>query len=310
MISNCRVMPILIFLAVTQFTCKSLKTAYEVSVKEAGAFDLAYILVKNKNFEYRVYFDKSNQKPAWRSLSHLNTINEEVLKFNTKIKDSVELADVCFVSNKNYTSPAMAKTRWIIQNQDSTKLSSLAKNEIYSLLPHEQVHALQQQFGVCQQLPRWFEEGQAVWIEYKVLSNIDPKKWNEQFLFLKKEYDNAVMNGDKIPVENWGGMGFSVEAIKRQLTPEGIKYLEKHGRTPPGVTLSFTPEDATIEHSIASHAANYYKSYLIFKAIESDIGTQELIIWNSEILEQCYNSNQIINSLKSKYGLDISEKLK
>jgi len=301
---------ILIVLICLFYTTNSYSQDYSININEASSTDLGYYNVKGSTFEYNIFFDSFNKKVAYQAIPHLSEMYKEVLKFFKIEKESINWADVAFVNNEDYKAPAMGNTRWVIQNQDSKELSSLATDEIYELIAHEQVHALQQQFGACQQLPRWFTEGQAVWIESKVLSSINPETWEETLLFLMKEYDKAVKNGEEIPVEDWGGMGFSIDAVKKQLTPEGIKYLEKHGRTPPGVTISLTPEDIKDDHSITLHAANYYKSYLIFKDIEDDIGTQELIHWNSEILEQCFDSNQIINSLKSKYGLDISEKLK
>lgn len=273
--------------------------------KDPNSKDLGYYNIQANTFEYKVYFDSINEKSAAQAIPHLYKLYEEILKYSRVQGDSIKWADVAFVNNEGYISPAFGNTRWLIQNQDSTKLSTSAKNKIYSLIPHEQVHTLQQQNGVCQKLPRWFEEGQAVWMEDKVLSRINPKIWEEGLLFLKKEYDKAVIKGEEIPVKIWGGMGFSIDAIKKQLTPEGIEYLEKLGTTPPGVTISLTPEDAIDNHSIISHAANYYKSYLIFKALENGIGTQELIIWNSEVIKECYSSSQIVNSLKSKCDFDI-----
>ncbi len=302
----------ILFLQICLFyTLNSYSQAYEVNKKEAGSKDLAYYDVISNEFEYKVYFDSFNEKAAFEAIPYLHEVYKEILKFNIVKCNLIKWADVCFVSDENYKSPALGNTRWLIQNENHTDLSHQAKDKIYSILAHEQVHALQSQFENCKNLPRWFEEGQAVWTESKILSHLTPKKWSKRFENLKKANKSKRLNGIMTSLESWGGMGFSIEAIKKQLTPEGVKYLEEHGETPPGVTLSFEPTDfKEKKNDIFSHAAYYYKSYIIFKVIEDDIGTKELITWSKHILSKCYDTNEIINSLKERYGLDISEKLK
>jgi len=302
---------ILISLICLFFVSNLYSQTYKVDKKESSSQDLAYYSVTDKEFEYKVYFDSINEKAASRAISYLNKLYDEILK-SFKVKNGLsKWADVAFVNDEGYKSPAYENTRWVIQNQKTDGLSNQAKKEIYSIIVHEQVHALQRQFENCKSLPRWFKEGQAIWIESRVLSHLTPKEWDKSFNKLKKISEDKILNEKMTPLENWGGMGFSIEAIKRQLTPVGIEYLEKHGTTPPGVTLSFKPTDFNEEgHNLFSHAVNYYKSYLIFKSIQDNIGTKVLIDWNKDILNECYTTNEIVNSLKEKYNVDITEKLK
>jgi len=302
---------ILISLICLSYAPNLYSQAYKVDKKDSSSQDLAYYSVTDNEFKYKVYFDSINEKAASESIPYLHELYKEILKFNKVKDDLVQWADVSFVSDEKYKSPTQGITRWVIQNQDAAGLSPQAKNKIHSIIGHEQVHALQGQFKNCKNLPRWFEEGQAVWTEDKILSYLTPKEWNERFKNLQEAYKSQSLNEKTVPLEEWGGMGFDIEAIKRQLTPEGIKYLEKHGTTPPGVTLSFTPKDfREKEHDILYHAVNYYKSYMIFKEIEDTIGTEKLIDWNKYVLNKCYTTNEIINTLKEEYSLDISEKLK
>ncbi len=286
---------------------------YKFSKSDADAKDLAYYkVVVNTGFEYKVYFDVKNETAAFQAIPHLNKTYKEILKVFKAKENSPKFADVVIVSNKDYKLPVLGNKKWKIQNDDSASLSIKAKDEIYSLMSHEQVHALQNQFGNCNKLPRWFEEGQAMWIEGKTLSYLTPKKWNIRLNNFKQiKEDEESKNKKTTALENWKGVGFSIEAIKKQLTPEGIKYLEKHGVTPPGVTLSFKPSDFKEEnHDILSHASKYFKSYMVFNLIEDKIGIKEFIKWNSHVLNKCYSSNEIVNSLKEEYNLDINKELK
>ena len=179
-INGISIFPVIFILLLTT---NSYSQDYMVNKKSASSEDLEYYNIETSTFEYKVHFDSFNKKAASQAISHLQKIYNEVLKYYKLEGHFSGWADIAFVNKEDYKSPALGNTRWVIQNKDSTKLTASAKSEIYSLIPHEQVHALQQQFGGCEKLPRWFEEGQAVWIEYKVLSNIDPKKWDEQNVY-------------------------------------------------------------------------------------------------------------------------------
>ena len=271
--------------------------------------DLDYYLVEDeeKNIEYKVYFDKKNENAAIEAINHLNTIYREVLKFYISNGEKIDWADIAFVNDTTYLAPAFGTTRWIIQNQ-TENLSQKAEKQLYDLIGHEQVHAWQKQFATCNDLPRWFEEGQAVWLESKVAYNLQPKVFKEMLNSRKEQYDKVIKEDGKLNLASWGGITVKSGSIRKQLTPEGQKYFDENGRTPPGATFSISPEDM-IEDNV-NQSARYYGSYLLFKKLEEKMGMEKLKEWVYDTLQNTpCESEVLVKKLKKQYNLDISKDL-
>ncbi|WP_424001464.1 hypothetical protein [Maribacter sp. IgM3_T14_3] len=271
--------------------------------------DLAFYIVKGeeKNIEFKVYFDENNENAAMEAISHLLRIYREILKFHISNGEKINWADVAFVNDANYLAPAFGTTRWIIQNR-TDNLSQKAENQIYDLIGHEQVHALQEHFVTCDDLPRWFEEGQAVWSEFKVTRNLQPELFEALLNSRKKQYDSVIKADGKLNLASWGGIAVKPESIIKQLTPEGKKYFDENGRTPPGATFNISPQDM-IEDNV-NQSARYYGSYLLFKRLEEKMGVENLKEWVYDTLQNIpCESEVLVKKLKERYKVDISKEL-
>ncbi|WP_435263523.1 hypothetical protein [Tenacibaculum sp. nBUS_03] len=92
------------------------------------------------------------------------------------------------------------------------------------------------------------------------MENLVPITYDKQSKLLKKEYDKVIKRDAKINLQSWGGIAVNKETVRKQLTPERQKYLDKNGNTPPGTTIKFTSEDMIKDNK--NEAARYYSSYL------------------------------------------------
>jgi hypothetical protein len=289
------------------FSCNQMDYTYQKH--NSANKDLAFYFVKGKekNIEFKVYFDEINENAATEAIGHLFRIYREVLKFHISNGEKINWADVAFVNNANYLAPAFGTTRWIIQNR-TANLSPEAENQIYNLIGHEQVHALQVQFITCYELPRWFEEGQAVWSESKVTRNLQPKVFKELLNSRKKQYDSVIKADGKLNLASWGGIAVKPESIIKQLTPEGKKYFDENGVTPPGATFNISPQDM-IEDNV-NQSARYYGSYLLFKRLEEKIGIENLKEWVYDTLKNTpCESEVLVKKIIEQYDVDISKEL-
>ena len=280
---------------------------YTYLKKDSLNNDLASYQIQdsNANLEYTVYFDEKNEKAALEAIPHLNTIYREVLKFHKTDGEKMNWADIAIVADTSYLAPVSNTTRWVIFNQ-TEKLSQQAEEQLYDLIGHEQVHAWQKQFSTCNDTPRWFVEGQAAWSESKVTKNLKPKIFEKVNHNRKKEYDKVMKKDGNLNLTSWGGVIVLPETIRKQLTPEGQKYFDKTGKTPPGATFNITPADMTQDN--VNQPARYYGSYLLFKKLEDEIGLENLKEWIYETVKSApCNNEALIKKLENQYNIDISE---
>ncbi len=271
--------------------------------------DLASYQIQDSdaNLEYTVYFDEKNEKVALEAIPHLNTIYREVLKFHITDGEKMNWADVAIVSDTSYLAPVSNTTRWVIFNQ-SEKLSQQAEQRLYDLIAHEQVHAWQKQFSTCNDTPRWFIEGQAVWSESKVTKKLKPNIFEQVVNKRKKEYDKVIKENGSLSLKTWGGVIVLPETIRKQLTPEGQKYFDETGKTPPGATFNITPADMTEDN--VNQPARYYGSYLLFKKLEDKMGLDNLKKWIYETVKNTpCDEKALLTALEKQYNIDISKEL-
>lgn len=92
------------------------------------------------------------------------------------------------------------------------------------------------------------------------MENLVPITYDKQSKLLKKEYDKVIKRNAKINLASWGGIAVNKETVRKLLTPERQKYLNKNRSTPPGTTIKFTSEDMIEDNK--NEAARYYSSYL------------------------------------------------
>lgn len=213
----------------------------------------------------------------------------------------VNWAQVAFSRDPNYQPPRhQDTTRWTILLQPEGALGQRGQQDLYSLVPHEQVHAIQEDFG---QLPRWYAEGMATWAGLKATSAFRPHLEAEKRAELSRE---RLAVTEPLRLIAWGGIVPKPEAIMRQITAEQRQRMAAEpGYMPPG-PFSFNADDLVSDES--NTAARYAASLALFEAVEAKAGSDGVRAWIAEVakLPDPKKSSEIVRLAKDVAGVDLS----
>jgi hypothetical protein len=215
---------------------------------------------------------------------------------------TVKWSEIVFTRDENYVPPRdkEAVVRWSVPLSKTGVLESIGREQLFSTIPHEQVHAIQSPFG---EIPRWFSEGMAEWAGLKATKLVAPD------LYVKrKEQLGAAMKSATTPLalKSWGGVKPKPEAILRQLTPEQKRRMASDpGYFPPG-PFTFGPDDFISDES--NTLARYAASLQVFEGVEQASSIEGMRAWFQSVrsLPSPKKTSDIVRLAKETTGVDIS----
>jgi len=211
---------------------------------------------------------------------------------------------VAFTRDPGYQPPRHeGLSRWTIPLDPAGRLGSEGKLALHYVVPHEQVHQIQRNFG---HLPRWYAEGMAVWAGLKATSELAPRLEAERRAFLARE---RLAVTESLKLREWGGMTVKPEAILRQMTPEQReRKAADPDYLPPG-PFSFAPDDIVSDES--NTFARYAASLALFETIEAKAGPEQVRVWIAEVakLPDPKKSEDIARIAKEVTGVDVENML-
>lgn len=258
--------------------------------------------IKDRELSFLVYSEpsdvlivKNNSAPlilAYRSLAGSIGVDPS----------SVKWSEVVLTRDENYTPPRDKEevVRWPVPLTSTGMLESLGREQLFSTIPHEQVHAIQKVFG---ELPRWFSEGMAEWAGLRATKLIAPTLYEKR----KKQLDAALeLSTTPAALKSWGSVKPKPEAILRQLTPEQKQRMASEpGYFPPG-PFTFGPDDFISDES--NTLARYAASLRVFEEIERSSSLGAMQRWFDAIrdLPSPKQTSDIVRLAKDATGVDIS----
>lgn len=258
--------------------------------------------IKDRELSFLVYSEpsdvlivKNNSAPlilAYRSLAGSIGVDPS----------SVKWSEVVLTRDENYTPPRDKEevVRWPVPLTSTGMLESLGREQLFSTIPHEQVHAIQKVFG---ELPRWFSEGMAEWAGLRATKLVAPTLYEKR----KKQLDAALeLSTTPAALKSWGSVKPKPEAILRQLTPEQKQRMASEpGYFPPG-PFTFGPDDFISDES--NTLARYAASLRVFEEIERSSSLEAMQTWFDAIrdLPSPKQTSDIVRLAKDATGVDIS----
>lgn len=218
---------------------------------------------------------------------------------------TVQWSEIVFTRDENYVPPRdkEAVVRWSVPLSKTGVLESIGREQLFSTIPHEQVHAIQGPFG---EIPRWFSEGMAEWAGLKATKLVAPDLYAK-----RKEQLDAAMASATAPLalKSWGGVKPKPEAMLRQLTPEQKQRMASDpGYFPPGPFI-FGPADFISDES--NTLARYAASLRVFEKIEQASSIAGMHAWFQSVrgLPSPKKTSDIVRLAKETTGVDISGKI-
>lgn len=263
--------------------------------------NLRGVSVTGKDFSFQVYRDANDLKAAESVSAELSKVYEILADTFGLAPNEVIWSQVALSRDPNYEPPRHDNlTRWTIPLDKSGALGPSGKDALYVLIPHEQVHAIQNRFG---NFPRWYSEGMAEWAGLKATSALQ--------LHLAHKRREALSNArlsvkEPLNLQSWGGISPKPEAVMRQITPEQrARMLSEPGYMPPG-PFSFGPGDLVSDES--NTLARYAASLEIFETIEAKAGPKQMLSWLNAVakLPNPKKTDEIVKLANSLAGVDIS----
>lgn len=252
---------------------------------------------------FTVHFDRDSTSIAKESIPFLAFVYREVAQLLVVSPSNVEWDAVLFARNSK--DLVLANKPWDMDVGVDGRLSESGDRSLHLTVPHEQAHSTQD--GV-KELPRWFTEGQASWVEMKFAEKWAPK-WART---LRDEYTAALKEFTApIALGQWGGVIVKDEAFLRQMTPEQRVQFKKDGVLPSGGGhWSFKPGDYVSDES--NIRARYAAALVLFERIEKQAGRDALQAWFKAVRgAKVPITNEAVASLALTHTrLDISADLK
>jgi len=282
----------------------SLNVSAAVKVDEINnSYDLPSFSVSNttNNQSFNVYYTPKLKSVAFQSIEILDKMYAALANNAGLLPKEVKWAELAFVEDENYIPPRSEDVvRWKIVHSVQEELSDKAIEQIYLFISHEQTHSIQKRI-TCD-LPRWFEEGQAMWNELKIAQNWNSSSYKKERQSFEQEYKQIE---GKLNLDGWGGMMVKPEAIERQLTPEQKQKMKDDPNYSPPGPFSFGPGDLMSDES--NTGARYFASLTIFELLEKRLGNDKLKSLFKDVytMTSC-NSAELKEIIKSNYGVDLS----
>ena len=267
-------------------------TGAELVATEVQGHGLSFLVYRSPDDAEVVNASSEAMSLAYRVLADAIGINPE----------DIQWAEVAFTRNESYVAPRdkQGVVRWVVPLSAAGAMGAAGEEQLFSTIPHEQVHALQKAFG---ELPRWFSEGMAEWAGLRATKRVSPALYAAR----KEELDAAARSATAPPdLKSWGGVKPKPEAIFRQLTPEQKQRMAREpGYFPPG-PFTFGPDDFISDES--NTFARYAASLRVFEAMESASSDEAMRAWFQAVrdLPSPKTTSDIVKLAKEIAGVDIS----
>jgi hypothetical protein len=255
---------------------------------------------------FRVYFDEGSAQVAEDSVPVLAAFYRELAEIIGIDGGRVDWSSVAFVQNPEYNPPRRGgEVRWKVLVESNGQIGPAGINDLYLVLPHEQVHAIQGTF--TGDLPRWFKEGQATWAGLKVTERWRPELARKERAGLTQAH-KAANEPLKLPV--WGGVRVKPEAILRQLTPEQRERMLKDPTYEAPGPFTFGQGDFISDESSAR--ARYGASLDVFERLEQSAGRKVMHAWFRSAWQQGSDlkTEKLVTLAREQTKVDISQWVK
>lgn len=171
---------------------------------------------------------------------------------------------------------------------------------ISQTMPHEQVHAFQARAGAT--APRWFHEGQAVWVASKIIPVIRPDLGRTE----ARGREAALADLEGTPaLAAWGGIRVKREAFRRQVSPELQARMDADPSFSPPGPFRFGPDD--LESDERNTAGRYAAAGKLFADLEARHGAAAVRDWARAVTEAGgrISNEDVIASALHWFGEDI-----
>lgn len=245
--------------------------------KEPDALSSLTVTDLKSKATFKVYFDNTSERIARQSVPTLAAFYRQVAALVVIDPADVDWHAVVFARNAEslILTRKPGESVWRVDVGGDGQLSTDGIKTLYITMPHEQTHATQNVWQDATGLPRWFDEGQASWVELQVVALWKPALAKEQ-----REKLASALKDAKQPVAlaQWGGVHPKPEAILRQLTPEQRAQFLKN---PSSIQLSraFAFKDGDFVSDESNTLARYGASLALFERIDKQAGRDALIAW-------------------------------
>jgi hypothetical protein len=253
---------------------------------------------------FRVYADSVSAATARELIPRLHHIYILVAMFMGAEPGLVDWAAVAFVGDADHTPPREGReTRWHLETDAEGRLTPESADRMFWFIPHEQAHTVHGTFAA--DVPRWFSEGVAAWVEMRVAERLASVVAVE----VRARYDAAAA-AEPVNLGGWGGVSARPEAILRQVPPEQRERMEREpGYSPPG-PFSFGPDDFVTD--LADEKARYAAALHLFEGIEQEVGLPALQRWLATVWELGgrWRTSDLVALAREELGIDLEPRLR
>jgi len=262
------------------------------------------VMDPDRRLVFRVYFDSTSRAVALKAIPTIAAMYATLSQSVGADPAKVVWAAVAFVRDTAYLPPRnTGEVRWSVNVEPSGELGARGETDLYLILPHEQVHSLQN--SLSEGAPRWFQEGQAEWAGLRVTDRLRPA-----LAARKRQEDVAAYAGLPRRLAAWGGVTVKREAILRQMTPEQrARQAVDSTYQPPG-PWKFNPSDFVSDESAT--AARYGAALALFTELERARGSSQFVNWNRRLWDEPkpLTTEALTASIQEHFGLDIRPRLR
>ena len=288
-------------LALTQ----AVRPPIEVTRARTASGDLASVRVFDapRHLTFRVYYDSVSAHVALAAIDVLDDIYSDLARITGAAPGKVEWAAVAFVANSAYDPPRIGnEVRWSIVVDPDGTLGTRGERDLFQVLPHEQVHAVQSSLSLG--LPRWFSEGQAEWAGMQVTNAWRPG------LAATRSHETASASLGSHRLAAWGGVIVSQDAILRQMTPAQREHHARDSTWMPPGPYKFGPADLVSDESDA--LGRYGAASALFAELEAARGAPALESWFATLWREPakWTTPALVESIRNTLGVDVEPKLR
>lgn len=250
----------------------------------------------------RVYFDAGSERAA---RSRAACLGAQIALLEEQLADDRRDArwdDVIFTTDATYAPPRgdEVQNRWIIHAAADGSLDEGDEDLITTVIPHEQVHEYQKRAAPVG--PRWFREGHASWVGFKVALQLAP----DRAARVIAEREAAIADvSESLALGHWGGLQVRPEAILRQLSFEDRARKLADPTFQPNGTFQFGPGDVISDEGNAT--ARYAAAWRIFVDLEAKHGADAVRGWANDLtsIPERLTNEQVVDLARERFGEDL-----
>jgi hypothetical protein len=223
---------------------------------------------------FRVYHDSVSSATARAAAVELRRVYQHVAGLMGVDAVRVDWSAVAFVADPDYTPPRTDReVRWHLETDSTGRLTEESARLLVHIMAHEQAHAVHMTFA--DEVPRWFSEGVAMWVELRTTESL----WPELAAELRAKYE-ASAAASPVNLRGWGGTSVRPEAILRQVSPEQRERMERDPTYMPPGPFRFQPDDFLTDTK--NEKARYAAALALFEMVEREAGVTRLRSWRLE----------------------------